>query len=147
MIEQRETDALLDSQTALNVDTPLLQPSKDHNAHKPTCSHALRVIIVASLVLLISDLAGYAAFAPQLDIYEAIICRQYYARLSNSNLVPSFLDHQDCKVAAVQSELALINGWSDTFPQIPGKRANNFKHDHISYFLVQELFWPYHTAL
>jgi hypothetical protein len=124
MAEERDTDALLGkyqshpTPSTASADLPSPQPSTTKIHDKPT---PLRVIIVISSVLLISDLAGYAAFAPQLDIFESIICQQYYAGLGNSTTLIGHLDRQKCKIAPVQSELALINGWSDMFPQIPGR--------------------------
>lgn len=144
MIEESETDTLLGaSQTSPTDHSQQLQTQSTTTVcgvSKPTSSHAFRVIIIASLVLLITDFAGYASFAPQLDIYEGIICRQYYAHLNNSTLLVDFFDEQRCKIAAVQSELALINGWSDTFPQIPGEQ----KQIMLCLMLTtQEFFWLY----
>lgn len=122
MTEEGETNALM-GETPSHLNRPpssasshvsSLQPS---STTKPASKHVLQVIILISSVLLISDLAGYAAYAPQLDIYESIICKQYYAGLGKE---AGNVDRPDCKVSAVQSELVLIMAWSDTFPQIPG---------------------------
>ncbi|RJE18438.1 MFS transporter [Aspergillus sclerotialis] len=45
-----------------------------------------------------------------IKIFENIICRQYY---SSSD------DESVCKAAPIQSELAFINGWKDTFAALP----------------------------
>ncbi|GFF41866.1 MFS transporter, putative [Aspergillus udagawae] len=53
--------------------------------------------------------------APQTDIVENIICRHLHdpeRDLTNQPL--------DCKREAVQSELALVQGWGDSLIQIPG---------------------------
>ena len=66
--------------------------------------------------MLILDIASSVPTAPRMVIFEDIICRNHYAAwLDVSKL-------GNCKVNAVQSELALINGWKETFEKIPGKQ-------------------------
>jgi MFS family permease len=60
-----------------------------------------------------ADFGNYLGYAPHIEILESIICRQ--ARGSNS-----FVRNDNCKSPEVQGELALINGWKDTFDQVPG---------------------------
>lgn len=98
-------------------ETEPLLASEDQDIRVPTISH-VRVIALVATIVLISDLAGYAATAPQLQIFEDIICRQYYYSLQGeSNHTGQGVN---CKIEPVQSELALINGWADTFQTIPG---------------------------
>jgi hypothetical protein len=109
---------------------PLLQPENSPESARDSESfrqpesssskHALRVIVLIATVTLISDLAGYAAVAPQLQLFEEIICRQYYTTIGALSAHDQ-LDRELCKIEPVQSELALINGWTDTFQTIPGK--------------------------
>ncbi|KAJ5132387.1 hypothetical protein N7448_006545 [Penicillium atrosanguineum] len=52
--------------------------------------------------------------AAQADVVENIICRRYHdpeLDLTNQPL--------DCKSEAVQSEVALVQGWGDSLAQIP----------------------------
>lgn len=120
MAENRETEPLLDPENRRGslpnstADSPSLQQPQSNSRH------ALRVIVLIATISLISDLAGYAAVAPQLDIFEGIICRQYYTMLGDSTASDQ-LDREKCKIEPVQSELALINGWTDTFQTIPGR--------------------------
>ena len=65
--------------------------------------------------MFIMDLVTTATVAPQMMIFEKIICRDYYAEwqtgAGSSNA---------CKIEPIQSELATINGWWGTFETIPG---------------------------
>lgn len=80
-------------------------------------SHAARVIAIIAICTIIADLAGYGSIAPQLQIFEQAICRDYYASIGVST---NTLDQDQCKIEPVQSELALINGWFDSFQTLPG---------------------------
>lgn len=61
--------------------------------------------------------------APQLAVYEDIICRNYQATLhgaGNGTLTPP--ESNPCKSEAVQGELALVIGYQNTFDVVPGMR-------------------------
>lgn len=117
MAETRETEPLLQPENSpefTHDSESLRQPES------ASSKHSLRVIVLIAIVTLISDLAGYAAVAPQLQLFEEIICRQYYTTIGALSAHDQ-LDRERCKIEPVQSELALINGWTDTFQTIPGK--------------------------
>ncbi|KAJ5667315.1 adenylate cyclase [Penicillium longicatenatum] len=80
-------------------------------------SHATRVIAINAICTIIADLAGYGSIAPQLQIFEQTICRDYYPSIGVSI---NTLDQDQCNIEPIQSELALINGWLDTFQTVPG---------------------------
>lgn len=53
--------------------------------------------------------------APRIDLYESIVCRQYYASHGSTSGPPdgtpmAILDGQSCKIPAVQAQLALLTG-------------------------------------
>ncbi|KAL4971127.1 MFS transporter [Aspergillus stella-maris] len=105
-----ETTPLLPPQPEHQPETPQLpQPQPEHpNANKI----ALLVFIVAITI----DFGDYLSTAPRTQILENIICH---------NLHPDTATASDpnppiCKDADVQSELALINGWKETFDLLPG---------------------------
>lgn len=59
--------------------------------------------------------------APQMAVYEEIICRNYQATLhgeGNDTLIPP--EANPCKSEAVQGELALVIGYQNTFDVVPG---------------------------
>lgn len=69
-----------------------------------------RILVIGSLIILLADFGGYLSAPAQIKIFEDILCRQYY---SSSD------DESACKAAPIQSELAFINGWNDTFIALP----------------------------
>lgn len=66
-----------------------------------------RILVISSIVFFLVDFGFYLTVTAQTKIFEDIICRQYNAQ-------------GDCKIAPVQSELAAVNGWKDTFDALPG---------------------------
>ncbi|KAJ5503320.1 MFS multidrug transporter [Penicillium fimorum] len=75
---------------------------------------AFSVTIAASLLILIIDVVASVPVAPRIVIFEEIICRNHYAAWGAD------LRLSDCKITPVQNELALLNGWRETFDMIPG---------------------------
>ncbi|KAH8721147.1 Efflux pump ustT [Beauveria bassiana] len=75
-----------------------------------------KVTVAASVIILISDVVASVPMTPRLVIFEDILCRNYYDAWGGSG------DSRmcDCKVEPVQAELAVINGWKETFDTIPG---------------------------
>ncbi|KGO39498.1 Major facilitator superfamily domain, general substrate transporter [Penicillium expansum] len=72
-----------------------------------------RLLLLVCLSVVAADFGNYLGYAPHIEILESIICRQ--ARGSDL-----FGVDDNCKSPQVQGELALINGWKDTFDQLPG---------------------------
>jgi hypothetical protein len=72
-------------------------------------------VVAVSLLILVVDMVAIAPTAPRMVIFENIICRNHYGAWQAGGV-----GLLDCKVAAVQSELALIDGWRTTFDTIPG---------------------------
>lgn len=80
-------------------------------------------MVLGAILLLALDFGSYLGTPPQIEIFEDIICRGYYAKLnqtsSGTTTLLHPLDDAICKVAPVQSELALVNGWKGTFDVLP----------------------------
>lgn len=72
-----------------------------------------QILLFGSLLIFLADFGFFLAIPPQTKIFEDILCRQYYAAH------PTHPSEQDCKIVPVQSELARINGWKDTFDAVP----------------------------
>ncbi|KAJ5188096.1 Major facilitator superfamily domain general substrate transporter [Penicillium cf. griseofulvum] len=86
----------------------------DHVDHSKITSFPRRhLLLLVCLSVVAADFGNYLGYAPHIEILESIICRQ--ARGSNS-----FVGNDNCKSPDVQGELALVNGWKDTFDQVPG---------------------------
>ncbi|KAJ5382218.1 Major facilitator superfamily domain general substrate transporter [Penicillium concentricum] len=85
-----------------------------HDDHsKVTSFPRRRLLLLVCLCVVAADFGNYLGYAPHIEIIESIICRQ-----AGSN--NSFGVDDNCKSPHVQGELALINGWKDTFDQVPG---------------------------
>ncbi|KAJ5333075.1 uncharacterized protein MYU51_005157 [Penicillium brevicompactum] len=80
------------------------------------------VFIVCAVLLLAVDFGFYMSNAPQLAVFEDIICRNYKETLHRTGdaLTPSLVEGNPCKSEAVQGELALVIGYKDTFDVLPG---------------------------
>ena len=78
-------------------------------------------LFCAALVVTI-DMAAYLTAAPQLRLFESIICLDYYAK-NDPGVVDGNGDIPEkyCKVDAVQEELAMLNGFQTLFSNIPGR--------------------------
>jgi hypothetical protein len=100
---------------------PLL--SGDHTV-SPGVSASIkkRTFLITAAAIVIIDLAMWLGIAPQTQIMEDIICRQYYEHGPSdpSKLVLPITSY-DCKIPAVQNELAFISGWYDTLFSLPSK--------------------------
>lgn len=81
----------------------------------------LLISIVCAIFLLSADFGFFMSTAPQMAVYEEIICRNYQATLhgaGNDTLIPP--EANPCKSEAVQGELALVIGYQNTFDVVPG---------------------------
>lgn len=106
--------------------TPLLSSSEESGATTP-CAKCVRpikqwlVLIVGFAFILLIDLGGFLGAPAQTQIFENIICRHHYAQARHMpQQAVKDLDEAACKIDPVQTELAFINGWKDTFDVLPG---------------------------
>jgi len=81
-----------------------------------------RTFLITAAAIVIIDLAMWLGIAPQAQIFEDIICRQYYEHASSdpAKIVLPIASY-DCKVPPVQNELAFVTGWQDTLFSIPSE--------------------------
>ncbi|MCJ1306349.1 hypothetical protein MMC08_009169, partial [Hypocenomyce scalaris] len=97
----------------------------------PRPQHAIRIywlpVILCTMILMLIDVGSFLAAAPQLRLFESIICRQYYdthapALLPQNGNVPgnSMVPEKLCKITPVQDAVAQLNGWQALFDNIPG---------------------------
>lgn len=75
-----------------------------------------RILFVVCVSIVLCDFANSLSAAPNIAIYESAICQRVFNPVSRRSSSLS----STCKLPAVQSELALVCGWKDTFDQIPG---------------------------
>ncbi|KAI9829497.1 MAG: hypothetical protein M1819_006317 [Sarea resinae] len=102
--------------------TPLLRKSSVALTREPQKAPGrIRVFIVTCLLISAIDFGGYLAYAPQTEIFQDIICRRYYSRTNRVPFGNVIIDESECKLDAIQGELALVNGWLDTFITLPSQ--------------------------
>ncbi|KAK1978314.1 major facilitator superfamily domain-containing protein [Colletotrichum cereale] len=77
-----------------------------------------RPIIVIAMMLFIDGLGYCMSLAPQTQLFEDIVCRQYYK--SDSTDTAGGPSEEMCKEPAVQDVVAQIFGWQTFFDGIPG---------------------------
>ncbi|EED14312.1 conserved hypothetical protein [Talaromyces stipitatus ATCC 10500] len=115
MVSANERTPLLDSPP--DNDAPEEQPlSARKSFYSIENRRVLYTIASLCLVLFIFDISNYIAVVPQTAIFEEIVCRDYY---SSGFSVLGNTSGDKCKIEPIQSEVALISGWRDTFETIP----------------------------
>ncbi|KAL6808389.1 putative MFS multidrug transporter [Trichoderma camerunense] len=98
--------------------TRLLRPQDGHDsAPQPSLSivpSARHTILVVAAIQIVLNIGSYVSFAAQLAILQDIVCKSHYEEGQSLSM-----DDDRCKVDAVQSEVAFINGWKDVFEMLP----------------------------
>lgn len=90
------------------------------HATSPRKSKKLLVFVLAAIFLLTFDFGFFMAVAPQMAVFEDIICQKYKATLPGPDVVSSLSGLNPCKSEAVQGELALVVGYKEALKVIPG---------------------------
>ncbi|KAF7180912.1 hypothetical protein CNMCM7691_000041 [Aspergillus felis] len=97
-------------------ETPLL--GHNHASESRRSTHARWILIVVSLGICAINFGSYLAMAPQVQIFESIICRKLHPEIAL--LTTQEQIDARCKALDVQGELALVNGWKETLDTLPG---------------------------
>ncbi|KAJ5167467.1 MFS general substrate transporter [Penicillium canariense] len=103
---------------------PLLaeQPTTDQEPDQDGSTAVYwRPAIFCTLIYLLMGIGYFVSAAPQLRLFESIICQQYYKdsdafSAGKGNGIPEHL----CKDGPVQAALAQLLGWQSFFDNIPG---------------------------
>jgi hypothetical protein len=109
-------NTLPDEATSLlhETDTTAVPIRKD-----PDSWLALRVVTAISLLVFALEISSAIADAPQTQILEGIVCEKHYATSSWTNATSD----ERCKIEAIQTEVAMLIGWKNTFEMLPGAYA------------------------
>ncbi|MCJ1392549.1 hypothetical protein MMC18_005417 [Xylographa bjoerkii] len=67
--------------------------------------HQRRVLFVAYLVIICVMFGDCVQLSPRIEVYETILCDQYYSKIDTH-----LMQGRNCKVKAVQQELATLRG-------------------------------------
>ena len=114
---------------------PLLQnqASSEHanlkKSPRPFSASSLRRSILKNPILLgtfclqfLNYVAKHMIEVPIIELFEQAICDRHYASPKHLNKLSVRADvpESDCKIPAIQNELALLNGLKFTFDALPG---------------------------
>ncbi|RAH45491.1 MFS transporter [Aspergillus brunneoviolaceus CBS 621.78] len=115
------TTNLLGADEALETSSLLPGPREQSFQNKTTPRRSKWILLFVCLIIVTLDFGVYLAVAPQLQIYENIICQRMHPELFASAFGGLTATTQPlCKSTDVQGKLALLVGWQDTFTQLPG---------------------------
>ncbi|RAH64928.1 MFS transporter [Aspergillus aculeatinus CBS 121060] len=115
------TTNLLGADEALETSLLLSGPREQSMQNKTTPRRSKWILLFVCLIIVTLDFGVYLAVAPQLQIYENIICQRMHPELFASAFGGLTATTQPlCKSTDVQGKLALLVGWQDTFTQLPG---------------------------
>lgn len=109
-----------------NENSPLLESFQIRRANNLrlipqwTCKQ-WRVMVIASSIIFFVNFGISTGAAPQLKIFEDIICQSYINNHDEEtpHRIIDF-DENICKSEPVQSELALVSGWKNTLDVLLG---------------------------
>ena len=105
--------------------TPLIADEIAPESRHPRGSRrALTTIIAAFSLILILSISSHISDAPLTAILEDIVCEKYYASHPDDGSEFFSDPESKCKIEPIQSEVAFINGWKDTFEAAPGTTAS-----------------------
>lgn len=128
--------------------TSLLQES-DVSAQSNVVQESVYPRWIITVVLLcggavLFDLSNNLGEVAEVALLEDMVCRDYYAK-HVVNAVTSAAER--CKIEPIQTEIALLNGWRETFETIPGEFI--LEKRGVLRFSSQDSeteFWNSHTS-
>jgi hypothetical protein len=113
-------------------------------APKRTFSGHFWPVLIITFIVLILDTSVFISIAPEVEILQNIVCDKYYALIEAGD--------RDCKIEPIQSEIALLLAWKESFNNLPGissiiwrdyiliGRARHVSHNTLRYSGRQN--WP-----
>ncbi|MCJ1435788.1 hypothetical protein MMC27_005163 [Xylographa pallens] len=94
----------MESEDHLDENSPLIAKHPSPPAAGNFNNHN-RVLLTAYIVLICIMFGDYMQQSPKIQIYESILCSDYYSKIDTH-----LMQGRDCKVKAVQKELATLRG-------------------------------------
>ncbi|KKZ64105.1 hypothetical protein EMCG_01603 [[Emmonsia] crescens] len=94
-------------------------------------------VFLCVLIVFCVDFGSYLTLAPQTRIYEAIACQNYYEKHDPGRYrLLEDIPEEECKISAVQGELAFVQGLQTSFEALPsillsvpyGRLADNVRY-------------------
>ncbi|KGO47973.1 Major facilitator superfamily domain, general substrate transporter [Penicillium expansum] len=101
--------------------TSLLQEELEGSAQSNLVKEPVYPRWIITVVLLcggavLFDLSNNLGEVAEVAILEDIVCRDYYAKSAVNTFISAA---ERCKIEPIQTEIALLNGWRETFETIP----------------------------
>lgn len=118
IVNAHETTPLLSSQQEDTSQQRQDDQLRNVKSNSGPIQQSTRVLTLVCTLLMLLDISGFLGLAPQMQIFEDIICQNYYA--NQPSQIDTLPVNERCKIEPVQSELAIIQAWKDTFDQLPG---------------------------
>ena len=103
------------SPTEEGEDTPLLPPPSPSPPKQPP--RVFRVVFLCVLSIFLIEIGDFMQRAPWTRILEDIVCRSHFG--THSRRWEPEIPEQECKVAPVQAQVAMLKGWDLSFSCIP----------------------------
>lgn len=85
---------------------------------EPVYSGWITAVLLLCGGALLFDLSNNLSEVAEVAILEDIVCRDYYAKSAVNTIISAA---ERCKIEPIQTEIALLNGWRETFETIPGE--------------------------
>lgn len=115
----------------VSAETPLLPPSPRTSSRNgeeqepttnPTHPHLVRAVAIVIVCIFLLEVGDYMMRAPIMRILEDIVCRKYYAshpRSGTPRITLLAIPEDECKIAPVQAEMAMVWGWDEALSCLP----------------------------
>jgi len=101
--------------------SPLLGTTHHDDDPAKLKSNYIRIIIAVTCAVFLVEIGDFILRAPTIRLMEDTICRKYYDSQGNTSVNLNLpIPEERCKIAPVQTELAMLRGWDTTFSCIPG---------------------------
>ena len=108
----------------------LAHDASGHATHVKSCRNGrnfpnfpnIHPVTYCMLLYFLVGMHDLISDAPLTALLEQKLCREYYIKYDRSLIAPGgSIDERFCKLNAVQSELAIVRGWSLASNALPGK--------------------------
>jgi hypothetical protein len=115
-------------ETTSSERSPLMRPTRPAGPTRqvsfiPQVHSPRLVVFLIFCTLFVLMFGNFFMIAPQLRVYEDIICRHYYDEIKGQGHIAltEDIDESLCKVDEIQEELAVIMGGLSVVDSVPGK--------------------------
>lgn len=118
--------------TAINYEQRwFIQITRSLNARRKQLFSSIqfRATLLCFVIIVTVDMAAYLTSAPQVRLFESIVCLDYY-RANDPGIIgrDGSVPEEYCKIDSVQSEIAMLNGLQTLFSNIPGMPNSRKKY-------------------